>query len=245
MNRRFLQVLGIGCFGVAAAALLMACGCTQSDSTTQPDAAANKRPVAGEIPSADSPDPAAAEPSPAAPSSSDSEGSSSPQVVIKTSMGEITVKLDAEKAPITVNNFLDNYVDRGFYSDTIFHYVDPGKTVMGGGYTEDLTPKPTRAPISNEADNGLKNRRGTIAMARSTDFAHSATSQFFFNLVDNPSFDYVGRDTAEDFGYCVFGQVISGMDVLDRMGRTEVHDVPGFTNLPKPPIVIQSIKQVQ
>lgn len=146
-----------------------------------------------------------------------------PTVVLSTSHGDVTLELFATEAPGTVENFLA-YVDAGFYADTVFHRVIPGFMVQCGGMTADLRPKPTRAPIRNEADNGLKNRRGTLAMARTSDI-HSATAQFFINLVDNTFLDHGTRD----FGYAVFGRVTAGMEVVDaiakvKTGRRGPHD---------------------
>jgi cyclophilin family peptidyl-prolyl cis-trans isomerase len=169
-----------------------------------------------------------------------------PEVVIKTSVGDIQVRLNAEKAPRTVDNFLENYVNRGFYEGTTFHYVEKDFMVIAGGFTADRQAKETRAPISNESHNGLKNVRGTVAMARHADYRDSATSQFFINLVDNPSLDFVEAEDeeGEDIdGYCVFGEVTQGMDVIDRVAATPVHDQDGFPNTPKTPIVIQAIER--
>jgi cyclophilin family peptidyl-prolyl cis-trans isomerase len=168
-----------------------------------------------------------------------------PVVVLDTSYGAIHVRLDREKAPITVDNYLNNYVDRGHYDGTIFHYVLPGKTVLGGGFDESLQLKPVRAQIVNEADNGLKNVRGTIGMSRDHDYADSATCQFYFNVADNESFDHTGRDTPEEFGYCVFGEVVSGMDVLDRIAQSSVHDTPQFTSTPVEPVVLKTVRRAK
>ena len=148
-------------------------------------------------------------------------------VVLTTSLGDIVIELDGEKAPISVKNFLD-YVDAQFYDGTIFHRVIPGFMVQGGGFTADMQQKNTRATIRNEADNGLMNVRGTIAMAR-TAAKDSATAQFFINLVDNGFLDHGSRD----FGYAVFGKVVQGMEVVDRIAavRTGDGDVPTETVL--------------
>ena len=132
-------------------------------------------------------------------------GSSIVQVVMETSKGEIVLELHPDKAPLTVKNFL-NYVEAGFYNGTIFHRVIPGFMIQGGGFTQDMAKKPTKAPIKNEADNGLKNDRGTIAMAR-TPNPHSASSQFFINTVDNAFLNYKDQTTS-GWGYTVFGNVI-------------------------------------
>jgi cyclophilin family peptidyl-prolyl cis-trans isomerase len=148
-----------------------------------------------------------------------------PVVVIETSAGDITVELFPDRAPITVDNFLA-YVKSGFYEGTIFHRVIRGFMIQGGGVTADLQRKPTRPPIKNEAANGLKNTRGTIAMARTSE-VDSATSQFFINTVDNAFLDHKGPDP-KDYGYAVFGRVIAGMEVVDRIeqGKTGPGDVP-------------------
>ena len=168
-----------------------------------------------------------------------------PEVLVKTSMGDIRIQLNPRKAPITVDNFLENYVDRGFYDNTVFHYVDKGFMIAAGGYTPDLEPKETRAYIRNEADNGLKNLRGTVAMARHPDHIDSATSQFYINLVDNPALDFKDSDTPENYGYCVFGKVIEGMDVVDRIAEVKVTDKGSFPKTPTEPVVIHSIQRIQ
>jgi cyclophilin family peptidyl-prolyl cis-trans isomerase len=156
----------------------------------------------------------------------------------ETSLGDFTIELFDKEAPITVQNFLE-YVDAGHFDGTVFHRVIPGFVVQGGGMTADMKQKPTRAPIRNEADNGLKNRRGTLSMARTND-PHSATSQFFINLVDNAFLD-PGRSGA---GYAVFGCITEGMSVVDAMakvktGRRGMHD-----DVPVEPIVVKSAKRV-
>lgn len=168
-----------------------------------------------------------------------------PEVVIKTSQGDLRVRLNAEKSPRTVDNFLYNYVDSGYYTQTIFHFVEQGYLIAGGGYTADLVEKPASTPIPCEASNGLSNKRGTLAMARHPDFAHSTTSQFFINLVDNPSLDYRASDDESGLGYCVFGEVIEGMDTLDRIAAMAVQDRGEFVKSPVDPVVIQSISRMQ
>jgi len=148
------------------------------------------------------------------PGASAAQLGSHPIVHIMTNMGEIVVELDHQKAPVTVENFV-KYVQSGFYDGTIFHRVIPSFMIQGGGYTEDFDKKPTQPPIKNEADNGLKNDRGTIAMARTMD-PNSATAQFFINLVDNNFLNYKSP-TMEGWGYTVFGKVIKGMDVVDSI----------------------------
>lgn len=161
-----------------------------------------------------------------------------PVVVMDTSLGAITIELLPEEAPISVENFLA-YANDGFYDGTVFHRVIDGFMVQGGGMTADLSPKATRPPIQNEARNGLKNERGTLAMAR-TNVIDSATSQFFINTVDNRGLDH--RDTsAQGYGYAVFGRVIDGMDVVDEIENVETHSVGGMQDVPREPVVITSV----
>jgi len=164
-----------------------------------------------------------------------------PEVVIRTSLGDLKLRLNAKAAPVTVENFLENYVDRGFYGETIFHHVEPG-FIAAGGYSSDLQEKPVRAPIRNEARNGLKNRRGTIAMARSPEYSDGATSQFFINLIDEPAWDY--DEAAGNAGYCVFGEVIEGLDVAERIAGVAVREAEGFPKLPAEHVVIHTIERV-
>lgn len=166
-----------------------------------------------------------------------------PTVVIRTSAGEIKIKLDAEKSPATVDNFLSNYVERGFYDQTIFHYVAKNSMILGGGYTANKQPKSPWAKIRNEAENGIKNRRGTIAMARLPEYVDSATSQFFINLADNTNLDHQGTKPAE-YGYCVFGEVVEGMEVVDHIAQSPVTDAGEFPSTPVTPVVIESIRRI-
>ena len=168
-----------------------------------------------------------------------------PVVAIKTSLGEITVRLDAEKAPVTVDNFLANYVDSGYYEETVFHYVEKGFLIAAGGYTADLQPKEAGAQILNEANNGLKNRRGTIAMARLPEFSKSATSQFFFNLADNQTLDHKSEEHDEEFGYCVFGEIIDGLEVIDEIAKAEVRDSAEFPKVPVQAVRIESVRRLK
>ena len=160
------------------------------------------------------------------------------KVKIKTSLGDILVVLDAEKAPKTVDNFL-GYVNQGFFDGTVFHRVIKGFMIQGGGLTSDLSKKASGGPIQNEADNGLKNFRGTIAMARTGD-PHSATSQFFINTVDNLPLDYKEK-SPQGWGYCVFGKVVEGMDVVDRIEGLTTTTRAGYRDVPAEPVVIQSV----
>ncbi|MBH5338649.1 peptidylprolyl isomerase [Streptomyces pactum] len=159
-------------------------------------------------------------------------------VLLTTSLGEIQVSLDEEKAPVTVRNFL-SYVDSGFYDGTIFHRVIPGFMAQCGGFTEDMQQKKTNEPIRNEADNGLLNTRGTLAMAR-TAAVHSATAQFFINVADN---DFLNHGT-RDFGYAVFGKVVRGMDVVDQIVSVKTSVSRGMQDVPVTPVVITSARRV-
>ncbi len=160
-----------------------------------------------------------------------------PTVCLKTSLGDITLALFADKAPITVKNFI-SYVESGFYDDTIFHRVIDNFMIQGGGFTQDMTQKPTQAPIKNEAAAGLSNLNGTIAMAR-TDVVDSATAQFFINIKDNRFLDH-RDDTPQGFGYAVFGKVIAGGDVLDKMRQVETGHKDMHDDVPVNPIIINS-----
>ena len=165
-----------------------------------------------------------------------------PKVLMKTSMGDITIELYPDKAPITVKNFL-SYVDEEKYDGTIFHRVIKGFMIQGGGILPDFHSIPTKPPIKNEASNGLKNKRGTIAMAR-TNIIDSATGQFFINHVDNFGLDH--RDnTADGFGYCVFGKVVKGMDIVDAIADVQIMSSRGHQNLPRETITIISIRRME
>jgi len=168
-----------------------------------------------------------------------------PLVVIDTSLGKITVRLEKEKASLTVDNFLA-YVDSGHYDQTIFHQVikDHPKIILGGAFTPELSEKKARTPIYNEARNGLKNRRGTIAMARQADAIDSVTCYFFINLTDNEMLDYKD-ETLEGYGYCVFGEITEGLDVADKIATVQVHDIDQFERIPVETVLIRSIRQIR
>jgi peptidyl-prolyl cis-trans isomerase A (cyclophilin A) len=163
---------------------------------------------------------------------------SKPHVLLHTSNGAIELELDGEKAPLSTRNFLA-YVDKGFYSNTLFHRVIPKFMIQGGGFTQAMQQKPTEAAIKNEADNGLKNARGTIAMARTSDI-NSATSQFFINHADNEMLDH----RQGDFGYAVFGKVVKGMEVVDIIANSNTTTKNGMQNVPVDPVVILSAKRI-
>ena len=161
-----------------------------------------------------------------------------PTVTMKTSMGSMEIELFADKAPISVENFLA-YVDSGYFAGTIFHRVIPNFMIQGGGFDAAMNQKETRDPIQNEAKNGLSNDRGTLAMARTGD-PHSATSQFFINSVDNTSLDQPA--TGDGWGYAVFGKVTSGLDVVDAISAVRtITKVGGHQNSPEEPITIESV----
>ena len=198
-------------------------------------------------------EPAASEETPAAVEPAEEEPESAPEeeaeasdiiypvVEMATSAGVIRLELYPEKAPVTVENFL-TYVRDGFYDGTIFHRVVPGFVIQGGGFTPDMTQKDTRPPIQNEADNGLKNDRGTICMARTPD-PNSATSQFFINTKDNPALDFRDRST-RGWGYAVFGKVIQGMDVVDAIEKVPRTRKSGYDDVPEEPVIIESARIV-
>ncbi len=160
------------------------------------------------------------------------------KATIETSMGSITLELDAAKAPVTVKNFCD-YAKGGHYNGTIFHRVIDGFMIQGGGFTAAMDQKPTNAPIKNEATNGLSNARGTIAMAR-TQVVDSATSQFFINLTDNTFLDHRAPDP-RGFGYAVFGKVTDGMDVVDKIAKVKTRSVGYYENVPEEAVTIRKV----
>lgn len=162
--------------------------------------------------------------------------------LVKTNFGDIQIELDAAAAPKTVENFI-KYVESGHYNDTIFHRVIPGFMLQGGGFTEDMQQKSTMQPIPNEADNGLKNDRGTLAMAR-TMVPDSATSQFFINLVDNDFLNFQSK-TQQGWGYAVFGKVVSGMDVVDNIATVGTGRKAGHADVPTETVKIESIAPVE
>ncbi len=163
--------------------------------------------------------------------------SANPKIKMETSKGTLTIELFPEQAPITVENFLQ-YVDDNYYTDTIFHRVIGSFMIQGGGFTADLEQKETRDPIKNEAANGLSNKCGTLAMAR-TGVVDSATGQFFINVVDNNFLDYKD-DSAQGFGYCVFGEVIEGLDVIDEIKKVKTANQGHYQDVPVEPVVILS-----
>ena len=175
---------------------------------------------------------------PAAQSAPKAQGAAAanPRVLLETSKGKIVLELNAGKAPKTVKNFLD-YVKAGHYNGTVFHRVIPGFMIQGGGFTADMTQKPTRPSIQNEADNGLKNDRGTIAMARTPD-PNSASSQFFINVANNAALNHTGK-TERGWGYAVFGKVVEGMDVADAIVKVPTTTKGPYGDVPTQPIVIQ------
>jgi peptidyl-prolyl cis-trans isomerase A (cyclophilin A) len=166
-----------------------------------------------------------------------------PQVLLKTSQGDITLELYPDKAPKSVANFLQ-YVRDGFYNGTLLHRAIPGYLVQGGLYTRDLQPKRTRPAVASEADNGLSNLRGTVAVARGAD-PNSGTAQFFFNLVDNRRLDFVGSQSGLTWGYAVFGKVTKGMDVVDKIAALPTRALGPFAgDVPNPLVVIESAQVV-
>lgn len=153
-------------------------------------------------------------------------------------MGDMTIELFKDRAPVSVENFLQ-YAAEGFYTDTVFHRVKAGFMIQGGGFTPSLAEKSTRPPIQNEATNGLRNTRGTVGMARMAAL-RSATAQFYINVVDNRRLDHTGY-APDDFGYAVFGRVLSGMDVADRIAAVPTHSTEGMDDVPVDPVIIKSV----
>lgn len=176
-----------------------------------------------------------------APGDAQEAAKGNPQVVFETSKGKIVLELFPDKAPVTVKNFLA-YVDAKFYDGTIFHRVIPNFMIQGGGFTADMNQKPANDPIQNEADNGLENQRGTIAMARTSD-PHSATGQFFINSVNNDFLNFKSKST-QGWGYAVFGKVVEGMDVVDGISAVKTGTSGMFRDVPADPVVINSARRL-
>ena len=167
-----------------------------------------------------------------------SQTGDNPMVKMTTNLGDIEIELFPDKAPDTTSNFLA-YVSEGFFDGLIFHRVIPNFVIQGGGFEPGMLKRETNAPIKNEADNGLKNERGTLSMARTND-PHSATSQFFINLKDNDFLDYQRKD-ASGWGYAVFAKVVSGMDVVDTIAKTTTGDASGHSDVPVEDVVIEKV----
>jgi len=165
-----------------------------------------------------------------------------PRVRMTTSLGVVELELDAKRAPGTVRNFM-NYVERGYYNGMIFHRVIPGFMIQGGGFVPGMREKTTGVPVKNEADNGLKNLAGTIAMARTSD-PQSAAAQFFINTADNPSLDHRDK-TDRGWGYAVFGKVTKGMDVVKKIGSVPTRTAGPYQNVPVKDVVIQKVESIK
>lgn len=163
-------------------------------------------------------------------------------IILHTNYGDITLKMHADKAPKTVENFLE-YVNQGFFDGTIFHRVIPGFVIQGGGFDASMNQKETMDPIQNEADNQLSNKKGTICMARTMD-PHSASSQFFINIADNDFLNHQEK-TPQGWGYCVFGEVTEGMDVVEKMAKVKTGEVNGHENVPVEPILIEKVEVLE
>ena len=188
--------------------------------------------------------PAAKAAEPAKVAATDAAGTASHHVLLHTNMGDITLELYPDKAPKTVDNF-EQYVKEGFYNGTVFHRVIPTFMIQGGGWTKELTRKRTRAPIHNEANNGLSNMKYTVAMARTAD-PHSAAAEFFINVVDNKRLDYTGDTNSLTWGYCVFGKVVSGQDVVEKIKAVPTGaSGPLASDVPQTPVVIEKAEMVQ
>ncbi len=225
---------------LAIAALLAVAGC---NSATETPAEANLASINGGDPTAKA---AGAMPGKGGPPADTQH----PVVKIETSLGDITIRLDREKSPLTVDNFL-SYVESTFYDQTIFHQVLKNYVILGGGYTTEMVEKPAHAaPVRNEARNKRKNTRGTIAMARRPDIIDSSTSQFFINVADNPQLDHkestpgvVG--SPEEYGYCVFGDVAEGIEVVEKISGVAVHDKGDLERTPVQAVIIKAIRRIK
>jgi peptidyl-prolyl cis-trans isomerase A (cyclophilin A) len=241
-----MQAVRIGLLGLALGSLILAAmlaGCGKSSSPSSAATSSAETSAAG----GESPTPT---PTPATPVTSRAKATPQPPpvdpvVVLKTSAGDIQIQLFADKAPRTVDNFLHNYVERGFYNGTVFHHADPESMVIAGGFAADKTPKETRAPVYNESQNGLHNTRGMVALIRDASHAHSGTSQFFINTADNGTFDFESDETDEAWGYCVFGKVIAGMDVVEQIAQAEVEEQGDFARFPRQAIVINEVEKLR
>jgi cyclophilin family peptidyl-prolyl cis-trans isomerase len=240
-----------GCLGGAGLAIglaLAATGCNSASDTT-----AEAKPAAINGSSAQGPDLASANGSAAQANTAKSTADlQHPVVKIETSLGDLVVRLDRERAPLTVENFL-SYVANGFYDQTIFHQVQKNYVILGGGFTSQLVEKQARAaPVRNEAAlrNAKKNTRGTIAMARRADIVDSSTCQFFINLADSPQLDHKESKPGqygppEEYGYCTFGEVTEGMDVVEQISAVPVQDKGDFERIPAQTVLIKSIRRIQ
>ena len=222
------SVLNVFSAGAGLLGLMLAASCAPGSNSEAPASAAPAKAPAA---------PAVAEPAPPA-----APAVKNPEVAIATPFGEIRLELYADKAPGTVSNFLQ-YAEEHHFDRTVFHRVIAGFMIQGGGFTADLQEKPTHPPIRNEADNGVPNARGTIAMARTPD-PHSASAQFFINVADNASLNHRGQ-TMDGWGYCVFGRVTAGMDTVDKIAAVEVADVGPMDHVPKSPVEIRSVTKIE
>lgn len=229
-------------WGLVIGAFVLSSGCGGVDGAAPPAASINQTPSQGEV---DTSLLVSTDLSSAELSEPEFRGEEFPEVVLMTTKGKIRLKLNAKEAPATVDNFLTNYVATKHYDGTIFHYVQPSGMILGGLFDERMAPKPTRSEILNEATNGLKNVRGTIAMSRDPNFIHSSTCQFFINCADNTSFDHLGLEDSSSYGYCVFGEVVEGMDVVEAISRVSVKSSDGFVNLPEEPVQILSAERIK
>jgi peptidyl-prolyl cis-trans isomerase A (cyclophilin A) len=238
MHAARLALLGLALVTLAVALWLTGCGGkTQAPAAieTTPTAAGQGANAAGGVVAASATAAIAPAPSKRA----------DPIVVVSTTAGDIKLQLFPAKSPQTVDNFLHTYAGRGHYEQTIVHHAEPGSMIIAGGYTADLEPKATRTPIYNESRNGLSNRRGSVAMIRDPDLPHSATSQFFINLGDNPALDAQTTDEEDAFGFCVFGEVIEGLEVVERIAAAPTTSQGEFPSVPSPAIVITSVEQIR
>lgn len=235
-----MHVARLALIGLALITLAVACWLTGCGSQTEtPSVEAGAEPEAASQVVGASSVAAPAKPPKPAPKAVD------PIVALHTSAGIVKIQLFSEKSPQTVDNFLRNYAERGFYEQTIFHHLEPGMMLIGGGFTADLQPKETRAAIYNESRNGLSNKKGTVAMIHDPDAAHSATSQFFVNLADNPDFDFRSEGEIDTFGYCVFGQVVEGMEIVEQIAQMPTGAQGEFPAVPAEMVRIERVERLR
>ena len=216
-----------------------------AEPVARAQAAPSESPAAGQAPSTTPVQPPAgtrAVQVPPLQAPADGPAPGNPVVVVSTSFGDITLELFKDRAPVSVANFL-GYVTDGFYAGTVFHRVKQGFMIQGGGYTAALVEKPTRPPIQNEATNGLRNLRGTVAMARRAQL-RSATAQFYINVVDNRMLDHTGY-APDEFGYAVFGRVLGGMDAVDRIAAVPTRTTADMQDVPVEPVIIKSARVIK
>jgi cyclophilin family peptidyl-prolyl cis-trans isomerase len=221
MRRSFIRLASQTAIAISSTLVLTSCASMCSHETGSPTAATASTPIKGAT-------------------KGEKVTATNPLLTVETSLGSFDIELFQDKAPISAENFL-KYADEGFFNGTIFHRVINGFMIQGGGFTEDMEQKPTHDPIKNEATNGLKNERGTLAMAR-TMVVDSATAQFFVNVKDNEFLNHTST-SMQGYGYAVFGKVSSGMDIVDKIKAVQTGNKGGMQDVPTTPVVIKSVRR--